>query len=115
PYGCTSVCFYPARPAKFRIVAHEPDGRDLPLRFVFNDSNRDGTLSSTADFVDIATYTPATLDTPQVTWRVQPVSTGTPPGPGDVWQLRLAVPFGDGDVFAFTTTGEHVDARTAAA
>ncbi len=110
-----------ARPAKFKIVAHE-NGQDLPLDFVFRDDPpRDGTLSLASEYIDIINYTAAKLDTPQITWRVKldPAFPGAgipirSPSIGDVWQLKLKVPFETGDVFAFTTTGEHVNGAAAA-
>jgi hypothetical protein len=108
---------FPARPAKFKIVAHTASG-DLPLDFRFGDNvPRDSTLSLAGEFIDIVTYTPAQPATPQVTWRIE--LDGAPgavkPRLGDVWELRLKHPLGAGDVFTFSTSGSRVDPSRAQA
>jgi hypothetical protein len=110
----TSVAFNfrPAKPAKFQVFAVTDTG-ETRLRFAFTDTNNDGTLSLTNESVDVLTAPAGEPDsTKDFTWRVQldPTSpTGTalrPPAAGDVWNLKLDIPFEPGDTFAFTTTAE---------
>ncbi len=110
----TGLAIYPfaARPAKFKIVGHTPQG-DLPLDFRFGDNTpRDSTLNQAGEFIDIATYVASQPGVPQVTWHIE--IDGPPgavkPGLGDVWQLHLKRPLGAGDVYTFSATGAHVDA-----
>lgn len=103
-------------PAKFRIVAHTPDG-DLPLDFTFRDiapsgGVRDGTIGGANERIDVVTYEPGT-GLPKATWRVQ-FDTTTPAGAekprlGDVYRLRVQRPLTVDDVFTFTTGAQRVD------
>jgi hypothetical protein len=108
---------FPSVPAKFRVIAHGPQG-DHRLDFRFFDVDGDGTLSGGEDIIDIVTYVPNDPGTPQSTWFVkldlanQPTPI-RPPAGGDVFDLFLAIPFGAMDVFAFTTAGAHIDAGLA--
>ena len=108
---------FPARPAKFKIVAHTAQG-DLPLDFRFGDNSpRDSTLSLAGEFIDIVTYTAAQPASPKVTWHIELKG---PPGAvkprlGDVWQLHLIRPLGVGDVYTFATFSQRVDASLAQA
>ena len=54
------------------VLPAEAPGGEHRMKFRFKDVDRDGTLSSPDDFIDIVTFTAATGDTPKVTWRVQP-------------------------------------------
>lgn len=111
----------PAKPVKYRIVAHEASG-DLQLKTRLYDVNNDSTLSTSSEYIDVITYLPETPTSPKVTWRVQIDTTATPPGvpavppqAGDVFQALVAKPYGDGDVFTFTTVGDTVDQEKARA
>lgn len=126
-YVDTSVFVSPylPRPAKFRIVAHAPEG-DQRLRFVFYDIDGDGTLSmvdsstTTTEFVDILTGPESIIRNYRLTWRIQIDSTsdGGPLRPmraGDVFRLKLKLPLGIDDGFVFTTKGLVVSAEDAKA
>jgi hypothetical protein len=111
---------YPPMPAKFRVVAHGPDG-DHQLRFRFRDLDGDANLSTPDEFFDIVTYAAGQPDVPSATWRAQIDTTGTSgvpptdlPGTGDVYNLALLQPFGADDVFLFTSHGERIDDGLAA-
>jgi hypothetical protein len=110
----TSVAFNfrPAKPAKFQVFAVTDTG-ETRMRFAMTDANNDGTLSLTNESVDVLTKPAGEPDsTKDFTWRVQldPSSpTGgalRPPAAGDVWHLKLAIPFEPGEAFSFTTTAE---------
>lgn len=107
----------PARPAKFKVIAHSTTG-DRQLDFRFRDADNDGTLSRTDEYIDVVTCRLNGDPEPIVTWRIQIAAPA--PAPilpltlGDVYQLRLARPFGADDLFLFTTRGERVDEQQAA-
>jgi hypothetical protein len=117
----TSIAFpfRPAKPAKFRVFALTDTG-ETQLDFRFTDGDNDGTLSSLTDNFDVLTRPPgAPVTTTDFTWRVQIDRFGPgalrPPAAGDVWRLRLRVPFEGGDQFTFTSTGESAAAAATAA
>ncbi len=105
----------PSIPARFRVFAHTEEG-DKRLRFRFRDVNGDGTLSEIGEYIDIITYTEEQPAAPRVTWRVSidpenPTNGGSPsaPGAGDIYEVYINIPFGEGDVFEFTTYGQSVE------
>jgi len=111
----------PARPSKFRVIANTDTG-DLKLNFRFRDTDGDGTLSRADEYIDIVTYLPSAPTTPRATWRVELDTVGqwlrgqiTSPKAGDIFKLFLDRPFGKGDVFIFTTSGQHIDPEKAQA
>lgn len=111
----------PARPAKFRLIAHADTG-DIRMKFRFRDLDLNGTLSTPDEYVDVITYVLSAPTTPVVTWRVRLDTTGqagrgpiVPPDSGDVYQLILQTPFSSDDVFTFTTTGQRFDQAKAQA
>jgi hypothetical protein len=115
----TGVAFgigFPARPARFRVFAHTDTG-DVQLDFRFGDGNADGTLSSTTERIDILCPIPGVRIDSTLTWtvRINPASPTpyVPPREGDVYQLRLIRPLGEGDVFTFRTHGQSVDPAAA--
>ncbi|MDZ7344987.1 MAG: hypothetical protein ONA90_10795, partial [candidate division KSB1 bacterium] len=117
----------PARPAKFRVIAHTPNG-DRRLKFGMFDSDRDGTLSKPGEYIAILTeipgVTPPYTLTPgeQETWRVELDTTGqgkrgpiVPPRQGDVYKFVLNLPLTPADVFSFKTTAQFINAEKARA
>jgi hypothetical protein len=109
----------PARPIKFRVWALTPGG-SLPLKVVFRDGSgsADSTLSSPNDICYVATPNP-TGDSLMATWNVKVDTAGVPgsivpPQPGDVYNLLLRMPFVDGEVFSFSTSGQRIDHQRAA-
>jgi hypothetical protein len=106
---------FPARPAKFLVVAHTATG-DRQLDFRFRDLDLDGTLSRADEWIDIVTYAPDAPADAKVTWRLQPeTAPARKPALGDRYELRLTQPYGAEDVFTFTTRAEHVDGDRARA
>jgi hypothetical protein len=109
-----------ARPAKFRVIGHGTDG-DRQLDFRFIDDNADGTLSLASEAVLIFTTDRALPQAEDITWAVRLDTLGqgargpiVPPAAGDVYDLRLARPYGDADQFVFSTRGARVNAALAA-
>jgi hypothetical protein len=107
------------RPVKYRVVAHEPDG-DFRLKTVLYDLNNDSTLSAAGEYTDIVTYFAGNPTAPRQTWRVRLDTNGqymrgpiVKPKSGDVYHATIGKPFGEGDIFAFTTSGEFVDQQKA--
>lgn len=107
-------------PAKFKIIAHTPQG-DRQLDFRFRDIKptggaKDFTLSNVNDVIDVVTYLPGD-PTPKATWRIQldPTSIAglVPPKAGDVYELKVQVPFTVDDVFTFTTGSQKVNGADA--
>jgi hypothetical protein len=128
----TSVAFnrLPAKRAKFQIFALTDTG-ETRMRFAFLDTTNattgyDGTLSlvlptGVAERIDVLTKPIGEPDsTKDFTWRIQLDPSGPtgsalrPPAAGDVYRLRLKIPFEPGDVFSFTTTAQTAPVGTAA-
>jgi hypothetical protein len=105
----TALGPFPARPAKFRVIAHSYTG-DLQLDFLFRDLNGDSTLSLVQDRIVIVTYPRLAPTSPHTTWSVEIDTLGRTPGLGDVYHLRLKRPLSDDDLFTFSTTGQQVAA-----
>ena len=115
----TGIYLYPLdpRPAKFRVFA-DTDTGPHQMDFRFRDLNNDSTLSRPNEYFDIVSYLPGEPPVPKSTWRVQLDTLGTGgspriPGEGDVYHLKLNLPFGADDVFVFRTEGQHVDEEAA--
>ncbi len=112
--------FRPAEPAKFRVYALTDSG-ETQLDFGFTDSNNDGRLSLASETVDVLTRPEGQpITTADYTWRLRLDVSQLPPGgtpvlasAGDVWRLRLKVPFEPGDQFTFTTQAETAPAVAA--
>jgi hypothetical protein len=109
-----------ARPSKFRIVAHTPDG-DMRMKFYFLDNDEDGTLSLPLpdEYVDVVTYLPNDTRAYE-TWRVALDTTGQAqsdplrvPTQGDVYEARLIYPFEHGEMYSFKTTAEFISLEKA--
>jgi hypothetical protein len=104
---------FPAALAKFHVYAVTDTG-EVRVPFRFRDLNGDGTLSTANEIIDVilpdSGAAPASSD---ITWRVQYQGTTSPvkvPTDGDVWRMRLRLPFQNGDRFTFTTQGESAPA-----
>ncbi|MFA5833631.1 MAG: hypothetical protein WDA22_09150 [Bacteroidota bacterium] len=122
----TSFRFNPGslknRPSKFKVYAVKEDGSLMKLRYTFYDSNNDSTLSAHTEFINILdTNTQQNLPgLPDVIWTISVDTTGqyirgpvVNPQQGDVFVLRLKLPFHAKDEFTFYTTGQRVDAAKA--
>ncbi|MDP2887294.1 MAG: hypothetical protein Q8P51_19995 [Ignavibacteria bacterium] len=103
-----------SRPVKYRVVGHEASG-DIQLKTFLYDDDNDSTLSSPGEYMDAVSYMPGSRAA-RVTWRVRLDTTGqylrgpiVLPRGGDIYDAIVRVPYGEGDVFAFTTVPEHLD------
>jgi hypothetical protein len=119
---------YPARPAKFRVIAHTATG-DLPLNFRFRDCSKpescgvaatdlDSMLSAPAESFDIFTYSTSAPTTPSATWRVELDTLGQGvrgpirlPRLGDTFDIKPLHPLSVNDMFVFSTSGAKVTPR----
>ena len=119
--GIVAGVGFQARPAKFIITAHSPDG-DRRLDFRFRDFDNNGTLSRADEMIDIMTFANVATRDSQVTWRVQLNTLGqdargpiVPPRLGDRFEIELARPLSSDDVFVFETNAQRVDPARAQA
>jgi len=116
---------FTAKPAKFVVIAHTAQG-DQQLNFRFRDSNNDGWLSyidvdgttpDSTELIDIVTYLPSAPNAGRPTWRIEfdTAAKGPVPPPrlGDIVDIRVQKPLGDGDVFTFTAHAKGVDLAAA--
>ena len=100
-------------PVKFRVIAQAPSG-PKHLKCFFVDSNNDSTLSAnpfSAEAIQILTGPDSIPYNQRFTWTVTlQVNRDTiqTPTQGDVYNLKMLLPFGVGDEFVFTTKGEVV-------
>jgi hypothetical protein len=104
------------KPAKFHVFAATPTG-DLPMKFRFQDTDNDGTLSTKDDFIEVMTYAPFDTTAPQPTWRFT-LDPATIPGlvtphAADTFDLKVKATLGSRDLFTVTTSGQRVDAADA--
>jgi hypothetical protein len=103
----------PAIPAHFRINGAESG---IQLDFRFRDLNANSTLDQIGEFVVVLTAVAATPALRRSTWQIEVTEASSDaPGAGDVFRLPLVRPFGPGDAFEFTASGEYIDADSARA
>ncbi|MEW5798087.1 MAG: hypothetical protein AB1728_03680 [Bacteroidota bacterium] len=107
----------PAVPVKFKVNALSPSGQKTKLKFYFQDGGgKDSTISKQADNLYILTLD-TLKDTLYQTWKVKLNASGITdsivlPSPGDVYRMKLLLPFQDGETFSFKTTGHKVVAKS---
>lgn len=103
-------------PVQFKSTADTGGGTaQLKCFFLDGESNLNTppvpTLNSALDYIDITTYPSADPADLCGTWRLQLDTTGLngapvkPLGAGDVFNLKLTVPFSNKDTLRFTSTG----------
>ncbi len=109
----------PAKQAKFKVIAKTSTG-DKKLKFRFRDLDNSGTLNSPSEYIEILTYTLAQPTVLKATWKIELDTTGwgnnyllTPTTLGDVYKLKLNIPYNSTDVFQFTTTGQFINKTSA--
>jgi hypothetical protein len=101
----------PAIPAHFRINGAESG---VQLNFRFRDLNGNRTLDQEGEFVIVLTAAPATPTSLRATWQIEVTGASSDaPGAGDVFRLPLIQPYGPGDAFEFTVSGEYIDPDSA--
>ncbi len=105
----------PAGPVRFRITG-DASGRVFDFRF--RDVNGDRTLSAPGEYIEVLApqRIGSTVQVPL--WRIDYAGTtaaARAPTLGDVFRLRLNVPYGPSDVIEFVTTGARLDAEAARA
>jgi hypothetical protein len=106
----------PSRPVKFTVRALTDSGEiKMPFRYYDADTSLSSTLDANQDYIEVLT---ATKDEPNIrkaTWKFQ-VDTANfgggqiiPPTLGDVYELRLFIPYGLEDKFTFMSKAGYVD------
>ncbi|HPN37913.1 MAG TPA: hypothetical protein PL041_05875 [Melioribacteraceae bacterium] len=109
----------PAKQSKFKIFAKTTTG-DKKLKFRFRDLDNSGTLNSPSEYIEVLTYTLAQPNVLKATWKIELDTTGwgnnyilSPATLGDVYKLKLNIPYSSSDVFQFTTTGQFINKTNA--
>jgi hypothetical protein len=107
---------HPPLKSKMKVFAIKENGDSLQLKYVFNDNNKDGTLSSPNDYLDLIDTTKNVFDLNNLTWRIQLDTIGQyrrgviiPPKSGDAYFLDIKIPFSIADTFSFGTKGQRLD------
>lgn len=107
-----------AKAVKFQVSALTAKGR-LRLKSYFLDAydSNDSTISAPGDVLFIATFD-TVAKAYHSTWTVKLDTTGLKgvavlPKPGDVYRLRMLLPFQDGEKFSFRSTGQKISADAA--
>lgn len=108
---------FQGRGVKFRAFAQTAAG-DQQLDVRLRDANNDSTFSAVNEILEIVTYPGFAPTTPVPTWRLTYAGTtgGAPirPGLGDVYEIKVLVPYSELDTLLFTTGAERVNASLAA-
>lgn len=107
-------------PVKFTVMFHTAAG-DKKASFLFVDNNGDSTLSFTGiggspDEIQILTGPDTSKQSNRITWRVRlkdATNATITPGNGDVFDLKVLVPFSLKDVFIFKTSAEFIESNSA--
>lgn len=110
-----AVVGLPAKPVKFKVISKTTQG-DLKMKFRVFDPNNSGTLDLHNEYIEILTFDVKAPNTAIATWRIILDTTGqaargaiVPPTIGDVYNIKLKLPFSVSDEFTFLTEGQKVD------
>ena len=105
---------YDPLPVKFTVIGHDKTG-DLKLKFLFLDLDGDQTLShvegGSHESIQILTGPETLPPLSRVTWTVQMTGDNAStvnPTLGDLFELKLRIPFSTGDIFTFVSKAETV-------
>jgi hypothetical protein len=106
----------PAQPVNFKVIAKDISG-DMPLKFRFYDKDKSGNLNTVGDYIEVVTYSRDKPTIASATWHIEvtgydSTESFTLPTLGDVYNLKLNIPYSNSDVFTFTTMAQSFD-RTA--
>lgn len=114
-----AVVGLPAKPVKFKVLSKTKQG-DLQMNFRVFDPNNSGTLDQHNEYIEVLTYDPNAPTTAIATWRIALDTLGQfargtiiPPTLGDVYDLKLNLPYSADDVFTFMTEGQKMDPNLA--
>ena len=104
-------------PMKFRVFAETAEG-EKQLDVAFRDVNRDSTFDAANERLIVLTYAPENPTVIQQTWDLSFAGlTGgalVKPKLGDVYEIKVNVPFSVEDQITFTTGAERIDRALAA-
>ena len=106
----------PARPVKFRVYAISPLGEKSKLKFRFRSGNSTlGLPVVHKDYIEILTAPSSNPTAFKPTWRIEVDTTGLngeeviPPTNGDVYKIKVKLPFMKEDKFTFNTIAQSVN------
>lgn len=105
-----------AKPVKFSVIAKSASG-DQKLKFRFySPSNLTADNFTLADqYIEVLTAPANSPSNLKATWKIEFDTTGMsgvaviPPTVGDIYRLKLTLPFSSTDKFEFTTKGQKID------
>ena len=101
----------PAIFSKFKVIAKTNSG-DQKLRFRFRNLDKSGLFYKIGDYIEVLT---TFANQEKATWKIEIDTTGlagniiTPPATGDIYKIRIKLPFSDQDKFSFTTKAQGVN------
>jgi hypothetical protein len=105
----------PSKPVKFKVIAIA-ETAEVKLKTRFYDIDKDSTLSSPDEYIDVITYLRTSPTTPRQTWRIELDTSGQymrgviqPPRAGDVYLAKIVRPVSEGDIYTFVTDAEKID------
>ncbi|NUN10302.1 MAG: hypothetical protein HUU54_14100 [Ignavibacteriaceae bacterium] len=105
-----------AKPVKFSVIAKSQSG-DRKLKFRFyspTDLNADN-FTKNDQYIEILTAQASNPSNLRATWKIEVDTAGmsgvtvVPPAAGDIYRLKLTLPFSSDDKFEFTSAGQKVD------
>jgi hypothetical protein len=107
----------PAEPTKFKVIAKDPAG-DIKLKFRFRDIDKSGTITNRGDYIEILTAAKEAPASLKPTWRIDVNDSATgnsiqTPGDGDIYNLKLNIPYSSTDTFTFSTMAQRIDKTSA--
>src|ERR1035437_3168025 len=101
----------PAIFSKFKVMAKTISG-DVKLRFRFRNLDKSGLFYKLGDYIEVLT---TFANQEKATWKIEIDTTGlagntiTPPATGDIYKIRIKLPYSDKDKFSFTTKAQSVN------
>ena len=101
----------PAIFSKFKIMAKTASG-DEKLRFRFRNLDKSGLFDTPGDYIEVLT---TFNNQEKATWKIEIDTAGltgiviTPPSIGDIYKIRIKIPYSDKDKFSFTTKAQSVN------
>jgi hypothetical protein len=108
----------PSKPVKFTVFA-KTDSGNIKLKFRFRDNNysNDSTLNAYQEYIEILTATASDPTVRKSTWRLEVDTIDglqiIPPTLGDIYELRLLIPYSVEDKFTFLSKAGYIDPNLA--
>ena len=107
----------PSIPTKFKIIGKTANG-DMKMKFRFRHADNSGNLSSVNDYIEVLTASSEAPTKFLPTWHIEVNKDSTPssfqpPANGDVYNLKIKIPYSGSDAFTFTTSAQKIDNQLA--